>query len=155
MAVIDHEATIQVSAKMMRRGKRGCLPVVDMHNKLLGILTENDLLRVLENLSFVPSVEPIQCSGREAKLLDRMDGAVSSRPWVTVCLDFVSDRSLLVARVEVDRDFEVAKVPVDEWPDVTPGEAADSRGEARHGDTADLLFLDQLAELAQAVIDVG
>ncbi len=58
VAVIDPEATIQVAAKMMRRGKFGCLPVVDIHNKLLGILTENDLLRVLENLSFAPSVEP-------------------------------------------------------------------------------------------------
>ena len=46
---IDTTATIQEAARMMRSQKIGCLPVVE-RGKLVGILTDYDLLRVVEEL---------------------------------------------------------------------------------------------------------
>ena len=45
---IDPDATIQAATRLMLRGKYGALPVVDSRNRLLGILSESDLLRILE-----------------------------------------------------------------------------------------------------------
>lgn len=47
---IDPDATIQAAARLMRAGRYGCLPVVDHHDVLIGIVTEHDLLGVVENL---------------------------------------------------------------------------------------------------------
>lgn len=48
VVTIDPDATINAAARMMRRRKVGCLPVVSSNNVLLGILTEFDLLGILE-----------------------------------------------------------------------------------------------------------
>ena len=50
VAVIDPEASICAAARLMRKGKYGCLPVVDSRNVLLGILTEIDLIAILEHI---------------------------------------------------------------------------------------------------------
>ncbi|MCA8941054.1 MAG: CBS domain-containing protein [Planctomycetes bacterium] len=47
---IDAKATVQAAARMMRAGKRSCLPVVDNHDKLLGIVTVHDMLAIVEEL---------------------------------------------------------------------------------------------------------
>ncbi len=47
---IDPEASVAAAARLMVRGKFGCLPVVDSHNELLGIITEADLLKILEHI---------------------------------------------------------------------------------------------------------
>lgn len=46
---IAPDATVQEAARIMRRRKVGCLPVVDQ-GKLVGILSEHDLLRLVEEL---------------------------------------------------------------------------------------------------------
>lgn len=46
---ISPDAPIQEAARVMRKEKIGCLPVV-VQNKLVGILTEYDLLRIVEQL---------------------------------------------------------------------------------------------------------
>ena len=43
--VIDPEATVEKAASVMADRKIGCLPVVDAHGTLLGMLTETDVLR--------------------------------------------------------------------------------------------------------------
>ena len=57
VATVDPAATVQAATRLMRRQKYGCVPVVDSHNTLLGILTDSDLLAVLEQL--VPEPAPI------------------------------------------------------------------------------------------------
>lgn len=52
---IDAEAPIQAAARLMRSGQYGCLPVVDNKNRLLGIITEHDLLELVETLEFAPT----------------------------------------------------------------------------------------------------
>jgi CBS domain-containing membrane protein len=47
--IISPEATVQAAAKVMREKKIGCLPVVSQ-GKLVGIITENDLLKIVEGL---------------------------------------------------------------------------------------------------------
>jgi len=46
---ISPEATVQAAAKVMRKEKIGCLPMVSQ-GKLLGIVTEYDLLKIVEEL---------------------------------------------------------------------------------------------------------
>lgn len=48
---IDPDAPIQGAAHLMRSGHFGCLPVVDHRDRLLGIITEHDLLGVVEGLA--------------------------------------------------------------------------------------------------------
>lgn len=47
--IIAPEATVQEAAKVMRKEKIGCLPVVSQ-GKLVGIITEYDLLKIVEEL---------------------------------------------------------------------------------------------------------
>ncbi len=47
---IDPDATVQAAARLMCSGKRSCLPVVDTHEKLLGIITSHDLIGLLERI---------------------------------------------------------------------------------------------------------
>jgi len=44
------DTTVQEAAKVMRHEKVGCLPVVNAERKLLGIITEHDLLELVEGL---------------------------------------------------------------------------------------------------------
>jgi CBS domain-containing membrane protein len=46
---ISPDAPVREAARIMRRQKLGCLPVVD-HGKLVGIISEHDLLRLIEEL---------------------------------------------------------------------------------------------------------
>lgn len=46
---IAPDAPVQEAARIMRRQKVGCLPVVDQ-GKLVGIVSEHDLLRLVEEL---------------------------------------------------------------------------------------------------------
>lgn len=46
---ISPDATVQEAACLMREYQIGCLPVVE-HNRLIGIITEADLLHVVEQL---------------------------------------------------------------------------------------------------------
>lgn len=48
---IGADAPISEAAKAMRHGRFGCLPVVDEAGVLVGIITEHDLLRVVEELA--------------------------------------------------------------------------------------------------------
>jgi len=50
VTVISPHATVQDAARMLRQAKFGCLPVVE-NDKLIGIITEHDLLGIVENLS--------------------------------------------------------------------------------------------------------
>ena len=43
--VIDPEATVEAAASVMAGRKIGCLPVVDVHGTLVGMLTETDVLQ--------------------------------------------------------------------------------------------------------------
>jgi acetoin utilization protein AcuB len=45
---IAPDASVQEAARVMRLEKIGSLPVVDNEKKLLGIVTEHDLLKLLE-----------------------------------------------------------------------------------------------------------
>jgi CBS domain-containing protein len=49
---VNPETSLSVAARLLSQHKLGCLPVVDEHNVLVGILTESDFvrfaLRVLE-----------------------------------------------------------------------------------------------------------
>ncbi len=47
---VGPEEPVTEMARIMRKEKIGCLPVVDENEKLLGIVTEADLLGVLEQL---------------------------------------------------------------------------------------------------------
>ena len=47
---ITQDLSVQEAAKLMRRGKIGCLPVVNAELELIGIITESDLLKVIEQL---------------------------------------------------------------------------------------------------------
>jgi CBS domain-containing membrane protein len=44
------DLSVQEAAKLMRRGKIGCLPVVNKQQELIGIITESDLLKIVEEL---------------------------------------------------------------------------------------------------------
>ena len=46
---ISPDATVQEAARRMRTHHIGCLPVVE-HSKLIGIITESDLMRLVEHL---------------------------------------------------------------------------------------------------------
>jgi CBS domain-containing protein len=46
----DGADSVKTAVKIMIRHKIGCLPVCDLNGKLLGILTETDLLKLLEDL---------------------------------------------------------------------------------------------------------
>ncbi|MCA9738625.1 MAG: CBS domain-containing protein [Gemmatimonadota bacterium] len=48
---IAPDASIRQAARAMREGKFGCLPVVDAEGVLVGIITEHDLLWVVEALA--------------------------------------------------------------------------------------------------------
>lgn len=50
VTVIGPDASVQEAARMPRQAKFGCLPVVQ-NDKLVGIITEHDLLGIVENLS--------------------------------------------------------------------------------------------------------
>jgi acetoin utilization protein AcuB len=45
--VIDPDATVEMAASVLADRKIGCLPVVDAHGTLVGMLTETDVLRYL------------------------------------------------------------------------------------------------------------
>lgn len=47
---IGPDAHIAEAARAMRHGRLGCLPVVDEDEVLIGIITEHDLLRLVEDL---------------------------------------------------------------------------------------------------------
>ncbi len=47
---IDPEASVHAAARLMRTGKRNCLPVVDSHHTMLGIVTSHDILAIVESL---------------------------------------------------------------------------------------------------------
>ncbi len=49
-ATIGPAEPVQQAARLMRHHKIGCLPVLE-HDKLVGILTESDLLGIVERLS--------------------------------------------------------------------------------------------------------
>ncbi|MEZ4416619.1 MAG: CBS domain-containing protein [Gemmatimonadota bacterium] len=51
---IKPDASIREAARTMREGKFGCLPVVDDAGVLVGIITEHDLLWVVEALAPEP-----------------------------------------------------------------------------------------------------
>ncbi len=44
------DQSVQEAASLMRRGKIGCLPVVNAQQELIGIITEYDLLKIVEEL---------------------------------------------------------------------------------------------------------
>lgn len=44
------EDSVKTAVKLMVKHKVGCLPVCDAEDRLLGIVTETDMLRLLENL---------------------------------------------------------------------------------------------------------
>ncbi len=44
------DTTVQEAAKLMLKEKIGCLPVVNAERELLGVITEHDLLRLVEHL---------------------------------------------------------------------------------------------------------
>ncbi|MFI5102521.1 MAG: CBS domain-containing protein [Terriglobales bacterium] len=44
------DLSVQEAAKLMRRGRIGCLPVVNAQQELIGIITESDLLKIVEEL---------------------------------------------------------------------------------------------------------
>ena len=50
VTVVGPDASVQDAARMLREAKFGCLPVVE-DDKLIGIITEHDLLGIVENLS--------------------------------------------------------------------------------------------------------
>lgn len=47
---IEPEATVQTAVRVMHSKKLNCLPVVDAHNKILGILTSLDILALIEQM---------------------------------------------------------------------------------------------------------
>jgi len=48
---IGPDAPVAEAARAMRHGRLGCLPVVDGEDVLIGIITEHDLLRLVEDLA--------------------------------------------------------------------------------------------------------
>ena len=46
----DREDSVRTAVKLMIKHKVGCLPVCDENDRLLGIVTETDMLRLLEEL---------------------------------------------------------------------------------------------------------
>jgi len=49
VATVDPETRIKAAARRMRESKIGCLPVVE-RNRLVGIITEHDLLQLIERI---------------------------------------------------------------------------------------------------------
>lgn len=45
---VSTDASVREAARLMLKEKIGCLPVVNAENKLLGIVTEYDLLKLIE-----------------------------------------------------------------------------------------------------------
>jgi CBS domain-containing protein len=47
---ISPDTSVQEAAKLMLKEKIGCLPVVNAEQELLGVITEHDMLRLVEHL---------------------------------------------------------------------------------------------------------
>ncbi len=64
---IGPDASVQEAASLMRGGKFGCLPVVNQKQELLGIITEHDLLRLVERLPVNASLGGIRTPKKALK----------------------------------------------------------------------------------------
>lgn len=56
--VIGEEDTVEAAARVLGERKIGCLPVVDGDGKLVGLVTETDVLRYFAGLEPEPEPEP-------------------------------------------------------------------------------------------------
>lgn len=55
VATVSPEASLKEAIEVMMKNKYGCLPVIDKDHRLVGMVSEADLLKTLHELSDLPS----------------------------------------------------------------------------------------------------
>ena len=58
VASVKPDTELKEAIKIMLSNKYGCLPVIDDNNTLLGIISEANLLKVLDRFSALPADAP-------------------------------------------------------------------------------------------------
>jgi CBS domain-containing protein len=110
VVVVHTEETFASMANLLRRHRISGLPVVDDDERLVGVVSESDLLRRLlreEVRRLFADQAPIRPSGRESRATAETAGGLMSRPAISTTPGASADEALQLMRRRAVRRLPV------------------------------------------------